>query len=127
MHYFFDNCLSPKHAGCLKALGVSVEHLRDTLNPAIKDPELFKKLVGKDLVFVSSDMNQLTTANELLELKKLGCTAIYFAPFFHKKILWEQAAWIIRWWPKIDGFVNGAAKGTIAEIQQNGKALPRVW
>ena len=35
---------------------------------------------------------------------------------------WQQAEWLVKRWPTIDGFANGAAKGTFAEIKRNGKS-----
>lgn len=123
MHYFFDNCLSYKYARCLAALGVDVVALCDVMDASTTDVELFRKLSGKDVVFVTHDRNQLIDAVEQYELKKCGCTAIYFGPFFSNRVFWQQISWIIQRWELIDGYVRGAAKGTIAEIKQNGRAL----
>lgn len=95
------------------------------MDPSTKDVDLFRRLAERDVVFVSLDLNQLATANERYELKRCGCTAIYFAPFFGKRGFWDQATWIVQRWPMIEGFVGGAERGTVAEIQQNGRARVR--
>ena len=122
MHYFFDNCLSYRYARCLHELGKDVVALQDEMAADTTDVELFQKLSGRDVVFVTADRRQLIVAAEQYELKQCGCTALYFAPFFNNLIFWEQVSWIIKRWPKMDSFANSVDKGTIAEIKQNGKA-----
>lgn len=125
MQYFFDNCISYRYAECLSALGQPTVALRHSFAEGIRDVDLFRQLRGKDIVFVASDLKQLSRREEARELKRLGCSAIYFAPFWNKKVFWEQAAWIVSRWPTIDAFVQATAKGTIAEVKQNGKLYPQ--
>lgn len=122
MKYFFDNCISPKLAEMLRALGEDVTALKDQYPPDIDDVSLFKNLKGQQLVFVSTDIKQLTRSSEARALKQAGNTALYFGPFFLKKKFWEQAAWIVQQWKTIDGFARGAETGTCAEIKHNGRA-----
>lgn len=124
MLYFFDNCISHRYVECLKALGVDAEALRDTFSPDVGDEELFRGLKGRDIVYVSCDRMQTSRQHEARELKRIGCSAIYFGRFWNKRTFWKQAAWIVSRWETIDGFVNGAERGTIAEIKENGRAVP---
>lgn len=122
MKYFFDNCISYRYVNVLKALDVDAVALRDVYAPNIEDTELFKNLRGSDQVFITSDTSQTTREHEARGLLESGVTALFFGPFWGKMIMWQQAIWLITRWQMIDGFAKGAAKGTCAEIQQNGKA-----
>jgi hypothetical protein len=121
--YFFDNPISYKFAGMLRALGVDAVALRDQYPEATKDVSLFEMLRGRHLVYVSTDTSQMTREHEARALKNAGITALYFGPFFQRMRFWDQAIWLIKRWPRIDGFANGVAPGTCAEIKQNGAAL----
>jgi hypothetical protein len=123
MKYFFDNCISPKLPAMLRALGEDAIALRDAFPEGIKDVPLFEKIKGKNLVFISTDAKQLTREHEARALKQAGNTALFLGPFFEKMLLWDQAVWLVRRWPRISGFAEGVAPGTCAEIKQNGTAL----
>jgi hypothetical protein len=120
--YFFDNCISPKIAKMLCALDVDAESLRERFPVNIKDVQLFQNLHGQQLAFISTDTSQLTRENEARALKQAGVTVLHFGPFFERMQLWDQAVWIVRRWPLINGFASGVAMGTAAEIKQNGRA-----
>ena len=124
MIYFFDNCISYRFADMLRALGEEVESLREKYPEDIKDIALFPELRNRrDIVFVSTDTSQWTRTEEARAIKAAGITTLYFGPFFQRKLLWDQAVWLMRRWLKIKGFAEGAAKGTCAEIKENGRAL----
>jgi hypothetical protein len=121
VQYFFDNSISYRLAAMLRALDVDARSLRQEFAEDIQDVDLFQQLHGRDLTFVATDMRQLTRQHEAKALRAAGISAIYFAPFWSKLELWEQASWLISRWPKIDGFISGAARGTVAEIKRNGR------
>lgn len=106
----------------LRALGVHCDAQREIYPQDMKDISLFMALEGKELVYVAADLRQLTRECEAIELKRCKITGIYFAPFWSKLKFWEQAAWLVKKWPTIDGFVTGVERGTCAEIKQNGRA-----
>lgn len=124
MTCFFDNCISYRFAAMLTALGIDAVALRHHFSESTRDVVLFESLVGRDVAFVSCDYSQTTSADERDALKLCGITAIYFDPFFGKLRFWSQAAWLVRSWPAIDGFASGVARGTFAEVKQNGRAMP---
>lgn len=124
MRYFFDNCLSFRYAEMLRALNVDVVAMRDELPTNSKDTDIFKYLAGTDRIFVSLDRKQLTRICEAHELKIAGINAIYFGPFWGKKQFWDQAAWLVRRWEKIDLTQQGLAKGTVVELKENGNSMP---
>lgn len=107
----------------LCALGEAVVALREEYREDIADTELFSQLRGQNVVFVSTDRRQLRREVEGRALKQAGITALYFGPFFDRKNLWEQAAWVVTRWPMIKDFAESADAGAVAEISQKGKAL----
>jgi hypothetical protein len=120
--YFFDNCISFRLAHMLKAIGEDVEALRDAYPQDTKDPDLFRQLKGRNLVYLSGDTSQTTQMQESRALKECGITALFLGPFWGKLTFWPQAIWLIRHWQTIDGFAKGVAAGTCAEIKSNAKA-----
>jgi hypothetical protein len=122
--YFFDNCISYRLGEMLRALGEDVESVREKHPEDTDDISLFSELTGRaNLVFISTDTSQKTRKDEARALRQAGISALYFGPFFERLKMWEQAVWIVKHWPKIKGFAEGAAKGTCAEIKQNGRAF----
>lgn len=108
----------------LRALGEDAEALREKYSENIDDIPLFQELQKRpDSIFISTDKSQRNREEEAKALKRAGITALYFAPFFQKMKLWDQAVWLVKRWPRIKGFAEGVAKGTCAEIKQNGSAL----
>ena len=106
----------------LKALEEDTVALRDEFPENIKDSDLFEKLAGRQVVFITFDKRQRTRPLEVRALRKSGITALFFGPFWDGMSFWKQAEWLIRRWPLIRGFAQGVAMGTCAEIQQNGRA-----
>lgn len=104
----------------LAALGVDALALRDEFPQNIKDEELFPKLHGRNLVFVSGDIRIRTRLAEAKALHDCGITALFLARFWGKMKFWEQATWLVAKWPRIDGFAANVAPGTCAMIKQNG-------
>ena len=107
----------------LRALGEEVIALREEFPESIKDVDLFEQLRGRHDILASTNTSQLTRKHEARALKQCGITALYFGPFYQKMKLWDQAVWLIKRWPLINGFARGVTKVTCAEIKQNGKAL----
>ena len=123
MRYFLDNCLSFRYAGMLRALDVEAFALREELAENASDVEVFRYLRGRDLVFVTADRKQLVRVAEAAELKAAGISAMYFSRFWGAYNLWQQAAWLVSRWPRIDSVQQGVVKGTILELKQNGKSV----
>ncbi len=120
MKYFFDNNISPKYAKMLAALDVDATALRDEFDASIKDVDLFPKLHGRNLVFVSGDIRIRTRLAEAQALHSCGVTALFFDRFWGKMTFWQQASWLVAKWPKVNGFASGVTLGTCAMIRQNG-------
>lgn len=107
----------------LRALGVDIIALKERYPADTKDLVFLRDFKNGDIdVFISNNTAQRTNPIEATLLKEANVTSIYFRPFWSKLVFWEQAKWLIWRWPMIDGFVGGVAKGTCADVQQNGRA-----
>jgi hypothetical protein len=121
--YFFDNCISYRFADMLSALGVDAVALRSQFSPDIEDVDFLAQLTGTGMVLMTADISQATRVQEARALKEAGVTTLFLGPFWSKLKFWDQAVWLVRRWPRIDGFASNVTKGTCAEIKQNGTAL----
>lgn len=106
----------------LKGLGVDVVHLQDELPANTADPVLLRHIAGKDLVFVSGDRRML--AMFLSELKAANVMALFLGKYWKRIKLWDGAVWFVSRWPTMTKFAEGATRGTLAEVKQNGKCEP---
>jgi len=106
----------------LSALDVDAVPLRDVLRPDTEDRDVLATLKSTDFVWISADRKQTTRTIEAQLLREAKVTALYLARFWSKLDAWDQAVWMVKTWRLIDGFVRGAAKGTVAEISQNGRS-----
>jgi hypothetical protein len=122
LKYVFDNDISYRLVDMLAALDVDAEPLRAEFPPDTKDPVFLEKFSGREMVWISKNTKQTTNPIEGMLLKQAGITALYFGPFWNKMKFWQQAEWLVKHWPIIDGFAKGATKGTFAEIKRNGKS-----
>lgn len=82
---------------------------------------IFAKLKGTSFVLVTADSRQTTREKEKLALRESGVTVLYLRRFWSGLSFWDQAAWLVRRWPLIDGVVQGVQRGICAEVQSNGK------
>jgi hypothetical protein len=122
LKYLFDNNISPRLAKMLSALEVDASPLREVLDEDATDEAILEFLHSHPYVWMSGDRKQTTRPTQAKLLKAAKVTALYLGPFWSKMTGWEQAVWLMRRWEVIDGFVRGVARGTIAEIKQNGKS-----
>lgn len=123
MKFFVDNDISPRFAKMLKALDEDVVALRDEYPPDTKDSIFLRDLRGgKFDVLISNNTEQRKIPQEKRLLKEAGIISLYFNPFWSDLGFWDQAIWLLKNWRKIRGFCEGCAKGTCADLQQNGTA-----
>ena len=124
MKYFFDNNLSHRYVKMLVALDVPARALREEFAEDTSDVDLFRRLRGKDTVFLTGDTSIRRREAEAKALQQSKITALFLGPFWAKMKLWDQAVWLVTKWPKIDGFASNVTQGTCAELKRNGKAFP---
>jgi hypothetical protein len=121
--FLFDNDISPRFALMLRALHVDVVGLREVMPADTKDPDFLGDLRTKHNidVFISNNTAQRTNAVEAKLLKASGVTSLYFGPFWSRMTFWPQAKWLVNKWETIDNYAGSAAKGSCADIKQNGR------
>jgi hypothetical protein len=98
--------------------------LRDWFDPKIEDYDFLPRLREKGFVYVTADDRQKTREREARAIREAGITALWLGPFWDRLDFWGQAKWIINRWQMVDGYVQGVATGTCAEVKQNGKSRP---
>jgi hypothetical protein len=119
--FIIDNCISPRYAAVLSALGVDAVALRDEMPANTKDIDVFPKFKGRSIVFVTCDTSQRTRYAEAKALRDCGATALFLGPFWPKMTFWQQAAWLVSRWERIEAFAGAVKRGTAADIKHNGK------
>ena len=119
----FDNCVSYKLAQMLKCLDVDSVASREVLPENAKDTEIFDYLrENKPIVFVSCDRRQTRVAEECNLLKEIKVTAVYFEPFWNRRLrLWEQASWLVKHWPTIENWAESSVSGSVGAVKQRGR------
>ena len=121
MRYFFDNSISYRLPRMLAALACDAVGLREQFPQDIKAIPLFLELAGSLCLYISADTSQTRRTHEARALKDTGVTSLFFGPFWNRLTLMAQAAWLIAKWPKIVAYAETMAKGTCAEMKQNGR------
>jgi hypothetical protein len=120
--YLLDNDLSPRFAAMLRALDVDVLALREKWAADTKDSVFLAELKGSEFdVFISKNIRQRTVPQERQLLQASGVTSLYLNPFWDGLGFWKQAALLTKNWPDIEDFCRIVAKGTCADLQQNGR------
>jgi hypothetical protein len=107
----------------LDALDVDIVALRDRFPANEPDIEIFNALAGSNYVFVSQDRRQLTRVIEAEALRASGISAMYFGPFWSDLGFWNQAAYLLRFWPDWDTTLRTLTPGTIVEARQRGRLM----
>ena len=87
----------------------------------MRDVDYLPRLRDTGWILITSDKHILTRRAEAKALKESGVTALFFEAFWSKMDMWRQAAWLTKYWPRIEEFVASHEVGTIAQVQQRGK------
>jgi hypothetical protein len=122
--YFFDNCISFRLVDMLKALDVDAVALREEFSQSVQDPEFLVQLKDRHDIYLTYDHKQKTREAESLAISEAGVTALWFGPFWGRMEFWSCAKWLVTRWEIIDNFATSTARGTCAEIKQNGRSMP---
>ncbi len=120
MKYFVDNNIPQKLVNLLRVLDVDVRHLKDVFPETATDVQWIPRAGAEDWVVVTSDKNIRTNPAELEALKENNVTVLFMKKTFVDRKMWDQAAWTIKHWPKIDGQVERLKRGTLAQVSDNG-------
>ena len=102
MRFFIDNCLPPRWAPALAALGgVEVTHLRARFPNDITDVEWIHSLADEgDWTIISGDLRITRSLHERQAWHSSGLTAFFLSKGWNIEF-WEKTVRIVRWWPKI--------------------------
>jgi hypothetical protein len=123
--FLLDNDLPYRLAHALQALegehGHEVRPIREVYGEDAQDLDFLPKLGREGWILVSKDRRQTRRPAEREARQKARVTALYFGPFFGRIRFWEQAAFVVRYWPALASWAETSTPGTVGIIQQNGK------
>jgi hypothetical protein len=106
VRFFLDNNLSTAIALALNSLskndGCSVAHLSDHFARNTKDEDWLRKLsLEGDWVIVSGDLRIMKSPHLQRVWEESRLTTFFLAKGWMNKPFWEQAWWLVRWWPDL--------------------------
>jgi hypothetical protein len=117
--------ISPCFARALQALREDVCALQEKFPPNTPDTVWISELGKHGWPLITVDRRIMTRPHELVALKQAGVTAFFLGSFYSKAKFWDQATWLIRYWPQFLSVTVALPKGTCFTVQQNGKMTPR--
>lgn len=125
MRFFFDNNVSGRIAHALHSLADfdrdEVVHLRDRFPPETIDIDWIPALAEeKSWVILSGDSRIRSRPAERQAFMKAGLTTFFFAKGWMNTPFWDQAALLVRWWPRIREQANLVAAGSFFEVPHRG-------
>lgn len=106
MRFFLDNNLSPAFAKALTELSHqekhTVTHLRDKFPPSTPDQVWLPALSAEgDWVVVCGDLRIFKSPHLRTIWIDSRLTTFFLASGWMHQKLWDQAWWLVRWWPSI--------------------------
>ena len=118
--FFFDNDISFRIVHALRELVPPHEHtllaLRDEFPTNVKDVDWIPVAGEKGWIVVSRDHNQRRRTAEFQALVENNVTALYIRQSGNAVQLFDDAARIIRNWPKICNWGVSASPRTLAKL-----------
>jgi hypothetical protein len=121
LKFFFDNCLSPYLAQAIRALSVperhEVVHLRDRFQANAPDVDWITALGQEGAwVIISGDPRISKNRHEREVWRQAQLTTFFLAKGWMTIGFWEQAANLVRWWPKIVEQAHLVQAGAVFEV-----------
>ena len=131
MRFFLDNCLSPRQAKALNALseadGHKVVHRMDQFARNTPD-EVWIPAIAKqeEWVIVSGDMRIFKSRLLRQVWIEARLTTFFLGKGWMNQEFWEQAWWLVRWWPRIIQQAELVERGAGFEVpaKPHGKFTP---
>ncbi|MBL8048522.1 MAG: hypothetical protein JNJ45_07565 [Chthonomonas sp.] len=102
---------------------VEIFALRDKFATDTPDLEWIPECGRREWIIVSKDQNQRRRQAELAALRKHGCRAIYIRQSPKNEKLYDDAARIIRNWPKIAAWGHKARRGEMAKLNTSDQVV----
>lgn len=132
MRFFFDNCISPKYVGALRALtnaqDVRLVHLQDLFPEGTDDVEWIRELsAGRGWVVVSGDTRITRSTPERAAWRESGLTAFFFDDSWQNCRFWVQATEVLRWWPDIVERARDYPTGRGFKLPMRGKEMKEIY
>jgi hypothetical protein len=127
VRFFLDNNISPHYAAGLRAFAkqqhYDIVHLSEKFEDrSIADPDWIRALAKEgDWAIVSADQRIMKGRAEQAAWRESGLTSFFFGSGWTRQSYWEQAADIVKWWPKIVLAAREAAVGTAHVMPLHGK------
>lgn len=112
MKFFVDNCLAPRLAKALGAMGVDVQHLRDRFPQHTGDEQWLPVVAADGRCVITGDLRILSTKAQKRILVEHHISAVFLPETFQRLSLWPQLVFLARCWPEIEkalGKVNAPA------------------
>ncbi len=131
MKFFFDNNISDRIAPAIACLADGdrdqVVHLKEKFPPDTADTIWIPALANeKGWIILSGDCRIRTRPGEREAFGKAGLTTFFFAKGWMNTRFWDQAALLVRWWPKIREQAGLAVAGSFFEVphKNSGRFRP---
>ena len=123
--FLFDNDISPKIVGALRALvhGHEVIALREKFEVSAKDADWIPEAGKNGWIVISRDYNQRRRDAEHRALRVHQVKAIYIRQSTKATDLFSDAARIIKQWPKMEAWGLGAEPGTLAQLDSRDQIV----
>lgn len=103
---------------------VDARTVRKEFGEDAKDVDFIPIIGQRRWILVSGDKHMRTKPAEAVALKAHNVTALFLGRFWSKLSFKAQAAWLLRYWDRIDQGATNLAPGSSAMIQQNGAVKP---
>lgn len=113
-----------KIAKALTALEKNVSSLREHFPENTPDVDWLRELGHNGWPFITVDKRIRTRPLERHEFKQANVTSFFLTSFFPKMQFWDQAVWLIKYWPRFENMANQVTRGSCFSVQQNGKMTP---
>lgn len=125
--FFFDNDISFRIVDALKQLVNPGEHtliaLKEVFEPSTKDTIWIPAVGQKDWIVISRDFNQRRRDSEHKALKANNVRALYIRHSGNAALLYDDAARIVKNWPKIRDWGVSSKPGTLARLDSNDRIV----
>ena len=121
MRLLFDEHMPPKLVRAIAELAQGepycIVHLRDRFPAGTKDVEWIETLSREgEWRFISEDRRIRQRPHELEALKNSSLIGFFLAKGWNQAGLWERAALLIGWWPRIVDAASIATPGQVFDI-----------
>ena len=123
MTFIFDNDISPRLALALQHLveNHQIIALRDQFKPDTPDIDWIPEIGRRKWILVSYDYNQRRRTNERQALQDHHVRAIYIRHGRNPRSHFDDAARIIKNWPKIERSAQNAPEGELVRLDAKDK------